>query len=104
MPRAYPHSHLCHGRLVGFSIKHFGSISTYFACFRSIDGRRLKRDTNQLRLAQAIEAARIIIEEEYAPVPSQPDKVTWDEANKRLEARLATSGNRKGTLGYYLKC
>jgi integrase len=29
--------------------------------------------------------------------------VTWDEAVKRLKTRLGTSGNRKGTLDYYLK-
>lgn len=103
MPRAYPHSHLCHGRLIGFSVKHFGNEPAYIACFISPDGRRLKRDTNQPRLAQAIEAARIIIEKEYAPPESQAGKATWDEAVERLKARLATSGNRVSTLGYYLK-
>jgi integrase len=103
MPRAWPYSHLCHGQLVGFSVKHFGNDPNYYACFRSPDGRRLKRDTNQTKIGQAIEAARIIIEEEYAPAPTQPDKVTWDEAIARLKTRLATSGNRASTLGYYLK-
>jgi integrase len=103
MPRAYPHSHLCHGYLVGFSVKLFGSLPTYFACFNSKDGRRLKRDTNQTRINQAIEAARLIIEKEYAPAPVSPDKVTWDQAVERLKARFASSGNRKSTLGYYLK-
>jgi integrase len=103
MPRAYPHSHLCHGRLVGFSVKKFGNEPTYYSCFRSRDGRRFKRDTNQTRLGQAVEAARRIIEEEYAPAAAQPNDVTWDEAIERLKARLATSGNRKSTLSYYLK-
>ncbi len=50
-----------------------------------------------------MEAARVIIEQEYAPAPTNPDKVTWDQAIERLKSRLATSGNRASTLGYYLK-
>jgi integrase len=103
MPRAFPHSHLCHGFLVGFSVKKFGNEPTYLACFRSMDGRRLKRDTNQVRMTPAIEAARLIIEKEYAPAPENPDKVTWDQAIELLKARLATSGNRASTIDYYLK-
>jgi integrase len=103
MPRAYPHSHLCHGQLIGFSVKHFGNDPTYYACFRSPDGRRLKRDTNQVRMASAIDAARVIIEKEYAPVPTQPDKVSWDEAVDRLKARLVTGGVRSSTSDYYQK-
>jgi integrase len=87
--------------MVGFSVKKFAHITTYVACFRSQDGRRLQRDTNQPRLAQAIEASRILIEEEYAPVVAM--KVPWDQAIERLKARLKTSGLREGTLGYYLK-
>jgi integrase len=103
MPRAYPHSHLCHGRLVGFSVKRFGDGPTYIVCFNSSDGRRLKRDTNQTRQGQAVEAARHIIEEEFAPAPEQPDKVTWGQAVELLKAAFAASGNRPSTLGYYLK-
>jgi integrase len=104
MARAWPHTHLCHGQLVGFSVKLFGNDPCYFACFRTADGRRLKRDTNQPRMGPAIEAARIIIEKEYAPPEVRQDRVTWDEAVERLKARLGTSGNRSSTLGYYLKC
>src|SRR5438067_1239714 len=103
MPRAYAHSHLVSGRLVGFSVKHFAHCPTYMACFRGPDGRRLQRDTNQMRLAQAIEVARVLIEEAYAPTPVRPETVTWDQAVERLTGRLQTSGNRAGTLGYYLK-
>jgi integrase len=104
MARAYPHSHLCHGQIVGFSVKQFGNDPTYYACFNSLDGRRLKRDTMQTRIGQAIEAARLIIEKEYAPTPNRPDRMTWDEAVERLKQRIATSGNRGSTLEYYLKC
>lgn len=103
MPRAYGHSHLVNGQLVGFSVKKFAHIPTYVVCFRAPDGRRLQRDTNQARQVQAIEAARIVIEKEYVPFLPIADKVTWDQAEKRLKDRLATSGNRPGTLGYYLK-
>lgn len=103
MPRNYPHSHLCHEFLVGFSVKKLYNDPCFYACFRSKDGRRLKRDTNKTRMNDAIEAARIIIEEDYAPAPERPDRVTWDQAVELLKARMASSGNRTSTLGYYLK-
>jgi integrase len=103
MPRLYPHSHLCNGQTVGFNLKLFGDDSTYCVFFRTPDGRRVRRDTNQKRKPQAVDAARIIIESEYAPAPANPKKVTWDEAVERLNARLTTSGNRSSTLSYYQK-
>jgi integrase len=103
MPRAYSHSHLCHGQLVGFSVRRFAHSDTLFACFHSKDGRRLQRNTNQPRIGQAIEAARLLIEKEYEPVQDTPDRMTWDQAVARLKARLAISGNRPSTLAYYLK-
>src|SRR5438045_2549308 len=93
MPRLYPHSHLCHGHLVGFSVKLFGNNPTYCVFFRTRDGRRVRRDTNQTRMAQAVEAARLIIEDDYAPAKVQEEKVTWEEAIERLKGRLASSGN-----------
>src|SRR5947209_4153857 len=62
----------------------------------------LQRATNMHRIGQAVEAARVLIENEYAP-PVVPMKATWDHAVERLTARLKTSGNRESTLGYYLK-
>ena len=103
MPRAYPHSHVCHGQVVGFSVKLFGNQPTYFACFRSPDGRRLKRDTNQTRVGQAVEASRLLIEKEFAPAVATSDRVSWDDAVERLQARMVTSGNRASTADYYLK-
>src|SRR5262249_18499582 len=103
MAKNWPHSHLCNGKLIGFSVKKFGNCPTYFVCFRSFDGRRLKRDTNFSRMAQAIEAAKIILDREFSSPTVQDDKVTWDEAVKRLTARLATAGIRQTTAGYYLK-
>jgi len=102
MAKPFPYSHFCHGQVIGFSVKQFGN-PTYVACFTSPHGRRLKRDTNQSRIGQAVEAARIIIEKEFAPASAQPEKVIWEHAVDRLKKRLATSGNRSSTLGYYLK-
>src|ERR1017187_348510 len=101
MPRAYPHSHIVEGQLVGFSIKKFDG-DTYIACFRDKIGRRLKLDTKQARIAQAIEAARLLIEQELAPKVLKR-AVNWEDVTDRLKARLATSGNRESTIGYYLK-
>jgi len=103
MPRLYPYSHIVNGQLVGYNVKLFGNEATYCVFFRTPDGRRVRRDTNKPRMASAVEAARIIIEREYAPAVNKPDKVSWDEAVERLKGRLATSGNRPSTLGYYLK-
>src|SRR5262249_3223726 len=108
MPRLYPNSHTFEGKdgrqqLVGFNVKLFGSYPTYCVFFRTPDGRRVRRDTNQTRMAQAVEAARLIIEKEDAPRILDPEKVTWDQAVERLKARPATSGHRATTLRYYLK-
>jgi integrase len=54
-------------------------------------------------MAQAVEAARVIIEEDYAAASATAENVEWDEAIERLQARLATSGNRASTTDYYLK-
>ena len=103
MPRAYPQTHLTNGSLVGFSVKQRGDGPTYFVYFRALDGRRLERDTGQTAMLRAVDAARTIIEQEYAPPPSTIDKVSWEKSIERLTTRLKTSGNRSGTLGYYLK-
>lgn len=76
MPRSYPHSHLCHGQLVGFSVKQRANDPTYFAYFRSPDGRRLERATNQTAMLRAVEAARALVEKEYAPTEGGADRVS----------------------------
>jgi integrase len=103
MPRAYPHSHLCHGRLVGFSVKQRANDPCYFVYFRGPDNKRLERDTNQTAMSRAFEAARAIIEKEYSPPEARKDDVSWEEAMERLQTRLATAGKRKSTLDYYIK-
>lgn len=104
MPRAHLHTHTTHGRLVGFNLKLFGNDPTYCVFFRTPDGRRVRRDTNHTRIGQATEAARLIIDKEYAPADSSPEKVKWDEAIERLRTAFSASGNRSASLEYYLKC
>ena len=78
MPRSYPHSHIVDGSLVGFSVnKLYGD--TYITCFRDKEGRRLKLDTKQVRIGQAVEAARILIEEALR-TKVLPPVVTWERA------------------------
>jgi integrase len=101
MARNYPHSHIVDGTLVGFSVKKFDT-DTYIACFRDKIGRRLKLDTQQTRIGQAIEAARLLIEKQLRATVL-PASVKWDDVIDRLKARLATSGNRDSTTEYYLK-
>ena len=105
MPRANPHSHVAHGHVVGFSLKMFGNNPTYCVFFRTKDGRRVRRDTNHTRIGPATEVARLIIEKEFAPAEAAPsEKVTWDQAIEKLESAFSSSGNRGGSLDYYLKC
>jgi hypothetical protein len=45
MPRAYPHSHIVEGKLVGFSVaKLYGE--SYIVQFKDKEGRRLKKDSS----------------------------------------------------------
>jgi integrase len=104
VPRQHPHTHVAHGQLVGFSLKLFGHSPTYCVFFRTPDGRRVRRDTNLTRIAPATEAARLIIEKEYAPAGTISERVSWDDAVERMRGTFAASGNRGGTLGYYEKC
>ena len=103
MPRAYPHSHLSNGELVGFSVKKRSSAPTYFAYFRDRSGKRLERDTGQTGQIKALEYAKAIIDKEYALFSPQQDEINWDDVLVRLKARLATGGIRGTTIGYYAK-
>ena len=101
MPKAFPHSLVVDGETVGFSVKKFDG-DTYIACFRDKEGRRLKLDTRQTRIAQAVETARRLIEKTLAPKTLQ-STVTWDYTREMLKGRMATLGNRSSTFEYYLK-
>lgn len=104
MPRQHPHTHITNGTQVGFNLKRFGEKGTYCVFFRTPDDKRVRRDTNETRQAQALTVARSIIEREYAPADAPDSTVAWDDALARLPGALATSGNRQNTLRYYQKC
>jgi hypothetical protein len=103
MPRAYPHSDVFDGIVVGFNVKKRPAEASYFVYFRSRSGKRLERDTNQSAVGRAIEAAKAIIRKEYDQVLAPPDKVTWDEANSLMKERAKTDGLRDESIGYYEK-
>src|SRR5439155_19253890 len=92
MPRTYPHSYVAHGRYVGYSLKKRGNEPCYYVYFRGLDGRRLERDTRQTTIQRGHEAARAIIDSEYAPSPSAQHTVPWDEAWKLLREKAAADG------------
>src|SRR5262249_33337486 len=103
MPRSYPETHIAHGRLVGFSVKLRANEPTYFVYFRGPDGKRLERDTQQTKKERAREAARAIIEKEYAPADANPEKVKWEEAEAKLATRMDALGLKKDTIAFYKK-
>jgi integrase len=103
MSRSYPEPHIAHGHLVGFAVKKRANDSTYFAYFRGPDGRRLERDTIQVRREQARAAARAIIEKEYAPTGTAPETVTWDAAEGQVDTRMRALGLEKDTIAFYRK-
>src|SRR5437870_11993206 len=103
MPRAYPHSHLSQGELVGFSVKKRSGEPTYLAYFRHRSRNRLERDTGQTGQITALEYARAIIDKEYALFDPSQEEIASDDVIARLRARLATGGIRDTTTGYYEK-
>ncbi len=103
MPRAYPHSDIFDGTVVGFNIKKRSNEPSYFVYFRSRTGKRLERDTNQTAVGKAIEAAKAIIRKEYEQAFASPRKTTWDEAKTLMKERAETDGLRDTSIGYYQK-
>lgn len=101
MPRTYPETHTCHGRVVGFSLRQRDGSKNYFLYFRDPDGRRLERDTGQTAILRAREAARVLIEEEYAPPEDPVVKVGWDEAEAEAVKAMRAKGERPATIDYY---
>ncbi len=76
MPRAFPHSDVFNGTVVGFNVKKRPNEPSYFVYFRSSAGKRVERDTNQTAIAKAIEAAKAIIRKEYGKVLASSNKAT----------------------------
>ena len=53
MAKSFPHSHVAHGKLVGYSLKKVKNEPTYTMFHRTPDGRRAKRDTNCTAMERA---------------------------------------------------
>lgn len=103
MPRAYPETHVCHGKAVGFSVKQRDNGPTYFAYFRGPTGQRLERDTNQTGINRARDAARALIEKEYAPRTDPVRKVSWAEAEELFVKAMQAGGERAASIEFYRK-
>lgn len=101
MPRTYPESHTCHGEVVGFAVRPREGSRNYFLYFRDRAGRRLERDTGQTAALRAREAARVLIEKEYAPPEDPVVKVAWDEAEAEAVKAMRAKGERPATVEYY---
>lgn len=101
MPRTYPETHTCHGRVVGFSLQQRDGSKNYRLYFRGPDDRRLERDTGQTAILRAREAARVLIEQEYASPEDPLVKVGWDEAETEVVKTMRAKGERPATLDYY---
>ncbi|HEX4590832.1 MAG TPA: site-specific integrase [Gemmataceae bacterium] len=103
MPRSYPHSHVAHGRHVGYNLKKRGNDPCYYVYFRGVDGRRRERDTQQTAVQRSHESARAIIDTEYTPAPTPHKMVSWDDAWRLLQEKAAADGRRGPTIDYYGK-
>ena len=103
MPRSYPMACTTHGHNVGYSLKKIRNDSTYTVFYRTIDGRRAKRDTNRTGLERAKLAAVAIVEAAYAPAKPSATVVTWDEATRLIAERASADGLRGPTIDYYGK-
>jgi integrase len=103
MPRSYPMAATINGKHVGFGLKKPGNEPTYAVFYRSVDGRRQKRDTKQTSIERAREAAVAILTEVHAPSNSAVETVSWDEALKRMKEKAAAEGRRGPTIDYYCK-
>ncbi len=94
---------MSHGRLVGYSLKKRANDPCYYVYFRSPDGRRTERDTQQTAALRAHSAAHSIIDAGHAPAATPSAAVTWDEAEARLRDKAAANGLRGPTVDYYVK-
>src|SRR5688500_4290601 len=103
MAKSFPHSHIAHGKHVGYSLKKVKNEPTYTMFYRTPDGRRAKRDTNSTAMERAKIAAAAILDEVFAPPASTTNAATWDEAVERIETTAAADGLRGPSIDYYLK-
>src|SRR5947209_7580226 len=100
MPRSYRMAATIEGKHVGFNLKKPAHKPTYAVFFRSVDGRRQKRDTKQTSFERAKEAAVAILTEVYGTADRAVKTVTWEEAATRLKEKAAADGLRAPTIDY----
>jgi hypothetical protein len=100
MAKSFPHSHIAHGKHVGYSLKKVNNEPTYTMFFRTPDGRRAKRDTNCTAMERAKVVAVAILDEVYAPAAVTVRAATWDEAVEQIKTTAATDGLRGPSIDY----
>jgi site-specific recombinase XerD len=75
----------------------------YFVRFRSIDGRRLERSTNAIKMVDAIAQAHRLILEEYQHIAPAAERMPWDVAKEKLAEGMKGDGKRPKTIKGYLE-
>src|SRR4051812_18737090 len=81
-------------------IKRDDSDSLYVR-FIDVDGKKVKRSTEESVKHRAVEAAHRIILEAYNAVAPASDTITWDVAKERLRTAMDADGKRERTIGGY---
>lgn len=75
----------------------------YFVRFRSIDGRRLERSTNAIKMPDAINEAHRLIREEYQQIAPVAERMPWETAKEKLAEGMKGDGKRPKTIKGYLE-
>jgi integrase len=71
--------------------------------FIDIDGRKVKRSTEESIKHRAIDAAHRIILEAYHQTAPTSETITWDVAKEKLRTAMESDGKRPRTIGGYVE-
>jgi site-specific recombinase XerD len=88
------------GRRVRFSVKKRDRDPFYLVAFRGSQGRRLERSTKEENQRRAIDAASVIIKDEYSPRRLNT-KISWEDALKLLEQHMRAGNLRQASIDHY---
>ncbi len=88
------------GSRVRFSLKRRGRDPFYLACFRGHDGKPKERSTKEKNQRRAIDAAVVIIREDYTPKVSVLNP-TWEEAVNKMLPYMKAENLRPGSIKQY---
>lgn len=91
------------GERIRYAFLQRDEADAYYVRFRGKDGRRLKKSTGQMKMAQAIDAAHRVILEEYEQIAPSSETVTWEVAKEKLRASMEADGKRPNTIKGYLE-